>query len=415
MATAQAITSNVTLAADEELQKIVRRVYKIAVLAAEKAVAHQADPGKFLMPPDPDALERIMLDRLGSRPAFQQARAAAYFGGSFEASQQVRARRMGSLGRIDLRRNVPVLTQAKRLPAAATLSAERLETMLPHGPVFTGHDLPLAVETEPQEIDFSGFVKDENQLSQKKLARYQEILETIVELGLIEKKVPLPNFKPWSKLRLRILKTKCVDETNPETGDDEIRLGGYMIDPSGDMKQVGILNLGDSFDDGESITYNPPKIFGVHTLDPESIVVDGQTIEFGWPRTYMATLILSEADNGGFPKFLNALLEKLRDVVKAEVAAAVGAGVGGLIGVLGGPLGAAVGAAIGAAIGLLIDMLIDFFKSIWEDDVFVGVTLSQQLPLPIPPWGKATSPVGKVWWKGHGGHYQVYYDWEMLP
>jgi hypothetical protein len=419
----QTLTTNVTELSNVQIQSIGKRVYNAVVLAAEKAVGHLSDPRKFPMPTDKGSLENILLDRLRSRPSYQQERAKAHFSKLLSANSRQRTRLLGELGQINLRTQEPIIDQVQRLPSAVKLSEADVLNLPPHGPIFTSHTMSVAVDAD---LDHLAPLKSRevsqvnNLLQENKLRKLQELLKEVEFPEKGSQSLGLDFIKPWSKLQLRIHKTKCIDETDgflgSEAGDDEIRLSGYLIDPTGEMKKANFLNLGDSFDDGEVVSYAPPKIFDVHNIEKETIKINGKMVEIGWPRSYYATLILAEQDNGGFPEFLNNVLNAIKGWVKSEVVTAVAAAIGtGAGGTIGGPLGAAIGAIVGALIGWLIGSLIDFFKAIWEDDVFSAVTVAQTLAVPMPTWGKANSPQGYVWWKGHGGHYKVWYDWEMVP
>jgi hypothetical protein len=120
------------------------------------------------------------------------------------------------------------------------------------------------------------------------------------------------------------------------------------------------------------------------------------------------TLVLAEVDMGGLPDFLNQLL----NWVKAKVTAALAAALGGAIGASGGPVGAIIGAAVGVVVGLVFDL----FKSIWEDDIFKPATVSVNIPSLNARWagGKTDSPEGVITYTGHGGKYQVVYDWRLF-
>jgi hypothetical protein len=97
--------------------------------------------------------------------------------------------------------------------------------------------------------------------------------------------------------------------------------------------------------------------------------------------------------------------------VKGKVITALTTAIGGLIGTSLGPLGSLIGAAVGAAVGLVFEL----FKSIWEDDVFKPVTASVNIPSLTARWdGKTDSPEGVATFTGHGGKYQVVYDWRLL-
>jgi hypothetical protein len=204
-----------------------------------------------------------------------------------------------------------------------------------------------------------------------------------------------------NRLQLRIHKVKCLDETDgflgSEAGDDEIDLGGTTVDETGDTKKVTPFRVGSSFDDGEQVVFSPPRRFAMFNL----------TEGTAFPKSYFVTLVLAEVDMGGLPDFLNQLL----NWVKTKVVAALTAAIGGAIGASGGPIGAIIGAAVGAVVGLVFEL----FKSIWEDDVFKPATVSVSIPSLNARWsGKTDSPEGSVTFSGHGGKYQLTYDWQLL-
>jgi len=205
-----------------------------------------------------------------------------------------------------------------------------------------------------------------------------------------------------NKLELRIHKVKCLDETDgflgSEAGDDEIDLGGTTVDESGDTKKVNPFRVGSDFDDGEQKVYSPPKQFTWFNL----------TEGTAFPKSYFVTLVLAEADMGGLPDFLNQLL----NWVKAKVTTALTAALGGAIGASGGPVGAIIGAVVGAIAGLVFAL----FKSIWEDDIFKPATVSVSIPSLTARWpgNKTDSPESVITYTGHGGKYQVTYDWRLF-
>ncbi|MGE3976414.1 MAG: tachylectin-related carbohydrate-binding protein [Nitrospira sp.] len=205
-----------------------------------------------------------------------------------------------------------------------------------------------------------------------------------------------------SKLELRIHKVKCLDETSglagTESGTDEIDLGGTTVDESGDAEKVDPFRVRSDFEDGVEQIYWPPKQFASFDL----------TEGTDFPKSYFVTLVLAEMDNGGLPDVLHKLLMWVKEKVTTALAAAIG----GLIGVSGGPIGAAIGAAVGAAVGLIID----FIKDVWEDDAFKPATVRVDIPSLDARWpGDMTdSPEGIITYKGHGGEYQVIFDWHLF-
>jgi membrane protein YqaA with SNARE-associated domain len=71
-------------------------------------------------------------------------------------------------------------------------------------------------------------------------------------------------------------------------------------------------------------------------------------------------LVLAEADEGGFPEWLNKVLNLAKDWIKNEVTAAIGA-------------------VIGALVGWLLGKVINFFAAVRKDDIFTSVTVSEQM------------------------------------
>lgn len=201
---------------------------------------------------------------------------------------------------------------------------------------------------------------------------------------------------PLNKLELRIHRVKCVDETG-DLGADEINAAGVSVDESGDSKKVSAFRVR-SFHTGDAQTYAPPRRFTFFSLTESSVQ---------FPRSYFVTLALAEVDWGGFDDFLNELLAK----VKTQVVAAIAAAIGGAIGSPGGPIGIAIGIAVGWA----VTKIFEYLKSTWRDDLFQPVTVRTLIPSLTSRWsGKSDSPEYTVEYAGHGGRYQLVYDWRMF-
>ncbi len=66
-----------------------------------------------------------------------------------------------------------------------------------------------------------------------------------------------------TNLRLRIRSVKCVDETGnwaaEKFGNDEIHLGGFLIDDMGKPYKLSPLSIYPHFDDGEEKKFQPPR------------------------------------------------------------------------------------------------------------------------------------------------------------
>jgi hypothetical protein len=205
-----------------------------------------------------------------------------------------------------------------------------------------------------------------------------------------------------TKLEFRLHKVRCVDETGgffgEKAGDDEIDLGGTAVDETGDTHVIPKFRVGSSFDDGEQVVFSPPRSFTVFDLREGT----------AFPKSYFVTLVLAEVDMGGLSDFLNKLVQK----VKAKVIDILTKAVGVIIGSSGGPVGALVGIAVSFVVGKIFDLLV----SIWSDDIFKPVTTSVKIASLNAQWpgGKTDSPEEIATFEGHGGKYQVTYDWRMF-
>ncbi len=123
--------------------------------------------------------------------------------------------------------------------------------------------------------------------------------------------------------------------------------------------------------------------------------------------------MLAEIDAGGFSKFLNALIEKIKqEVIKAltPLATALGTTIGAMIGSGIPILGTAIGAAIGAIIGWAVGKIFEWLKSLWGDEIFKPITLRADVSSRNASW---QSSQGEVQWKDFGGEYRLWYDWSV--
>jgi len=212
---------------------------------------------------------------------------------------------------------------------------------------------------------------------------------------------------PASKLRFRIHRVKCLDETNPEwPGGDEIDLGGVACSiNNGATTKIPAYRVSSDFDDGEQKVYNPPREF--FTFDLKDIP--------GWPKQFTMTMALAEIDSGGFNDFLNKLLQSIRDKVVSLIVEKTGALVGAAFGTLIGSLGGIAGAIVGALVGWLVGELFDWLISLFGDDKFLPWTAQLDLPSVWHKWGAySDSHEESFWTKAHGGKYEVWFDWQLL-
>lgn len=205
-------------------------------------------------------------------------------------------------------------------------------------------------------------------------------------------------------IQLRIHKVKCVKETR-EWGDDEIAMGGFMIDDRGEMIRVPEFYVSKSFSTGETKAYAQPRPFASFVARK-----DGQR------KIVLATLAMAEKDHGGFASFLDevwskvtlqatifagalyaAVTELLPGWVTGAITAIAPAVLSGLL------VGALVGAALTAIFLLLGSML--------KDDIFDPVSTAFLIPTIDTP---VATPTAVAVYTGHGGKYEVTYDWAIV-
>lgn len=342
--------SQVADLADRRVREVAKRVLHTVLIASEKAVAMEAEPSVYKSPTDPSSLEQILLTRFRSLSADTRQAATVRVMRLAKAPAAERQKYFGDLVAIDLRSPHPVVEQVKTLPFPEKLKFPR---------------------THLQGLSVHG---------------------GLLAPGL----VPM---QTTGKLEFRIHKVRCVDETNPEFwGDDEIALGGTTVDETGDTKKVNQFTVRDDFDDGEQKVYSPPKQFTWFSL------MEGTE----WPKSYFVTLVLAEKDMGGLADYLNKLVDAVKKEVISSLTTAIGAGIGASGGI--------VGAVIGAAVGWIVGKAIEWLKEWWSDDIFPPRTLSVSIPSLTHRWagGVTDSPQGVARFIGHGGTYDVTYDWRLF-
>ncbi|MFT3944599.1 MAG: hypothetical protein QM705_12375 [Ancrocorticia sp.] len=206
-----------------------------------------------------------------------------------------------------------------------------------------------------------------------------------------------------SNLGLWITEIKCVDETDPEFwGDDEIALAGVEIDEDGDTRPINEIFIGKGFRDRTSRTY-PNWRYVSFSMD------EGQY----WPKRYTVSFLLAEKDNEGLQKCLNDIWGQIRDKVKIAITAAVGGAVTPVLGPI-------IGAAIGWAVAWVVDQFVRWIIGLFGDDIFPIQTVSMEMPSKSArwyysdgQWGNPASGIGTASFYGHGGHYQLKYQWRV--
>jgi hypothetical protein len=197
----------------------------------------------------------------------------------------------------------------------------------------------------------------------------------------------------YNNLTLRVHRVTCVDETDglfgSEAGEDEIDLGGTRILPNGQVEKINSQTVREDFDDGESQEYNPPWSLTIFNLTT---------------GIYTVSFILAEIDNGGLPDLLNDIVDWVKKKIGDEVEAAVNEQIDD----------STIAAAIAALVVLVFTEIWRLFKNIWEDDLFSPYTVTVSVPSLTAGFnGNSVSPQGVASFDGHGGKYEVLYDWQV--
>jgi hypothetical protein len=203
-------------------------------------------------------------------------------------------------------------------------------------------------------------------------------------------------------IQLRIHAVKCLKETS-EWGDDEIALGGLVVDDVGAIVRVPEFYVSKSFNTGETKAFNPPRPFANFTATKN-----------GQKKMLLAILALAEKDHGGFANFLNEVWSRVTlqatifagafYVVLSQLIPAFIQGFAIVASVLSGLL---IGALVGAALTAIFIAL----ASLLQDDIFKPVTAALYVPTIDEPFA---TPPEVASYSGHGGSYQVTYDWAVI-
>ncbi len=339
-----------------ELQAAGEKIKNALILAADRAVMHFAEPAKYPIDSTAGSAEQLFLAHLTSRKPAVQKTAVAKTTASL--GTPARMARLGALAEVDLRSKTPVLDQAAKLFGWA-----------------------------PQIHAKSG-----------------------AEPGPPPPPSPTAADAGNAAVRIRIRKITCVDNTDPDWGADDMIVGGSIVNDKGKSFEIGQSKIGEMEEDDKPVReYFPPRVFATCYLGAG---IKGSLEASSWPKVYIATVVLCEQDNGGFPDWLGKLLEVIKDKVQAWAVTALGA-VGETIGTALFPgLGTAIGAGIGALVGWLLDGIIGFFVSWWEDDVMPPVTSQCNVQGYARPGTVLTSPVLHWDIKGQGGEYKLELDWQ---
>ena len=350
---------------DQVLHTIALRVGKTLLLAAEKAVAHQADPKHYPSDESRDSLERIFLARLREFPAAQQRKVLRGAMPAVKAGIVARTSAYGDLNTVELASAVPVEEQVRTLtfPPGLTLSGSRLKSF----PAVHGNVMHV---TPPRTL--AGAAAGGPPVSSSRI------------------------------LEFRIHRLSCIDETGGVMeewcGTDTIFLSGVATGATGATAQIPEMRIG-AFDAGCVKEFTPPLPFCVFDLR------DGSD----WPKAFFVTLVLSDLEMGELAGFQKRIVQKAGDEVTSAIFAATGLSLEARGGILGG--------IVGAMTGWVAGWIFSDPGSWWNRDVFPPKTLSLEIPSRSAafPGGTPASPLFQARMRGRDGEYALAYDWRLAP
>jgi len=354
------VTNTFTLD-DAKLKAAGEQIKNALLLAADRAVLHFSAPAEYPIDAAVDSAEQLFLARLKTRKAAIQQKAVAKTVASLGTA--ARAARLGVLAEVDLKSRTPVLDQASRLIDLGAIAAAPAPAI-----AMSGAGPGPGPSTASDDAN--------------------------------------------AAIRCRIRKVTCIDNTDPDSGADDMIVGGAVINDKGKTFKIAQTKIGEMDEDDAPVkTYAPPKVFSASTL---AWGVNGSLEGSSWPKEYIATIVLCEEDNGGFPEWLDKLLQLIKDKVAQWAGTALGATIGAAIGTSLFPgLGTAIGAGIGALIGWVLGGIIDFFESWWEDDAMPPVTSKCTVSRYRQGGHVTTSDVQHWHIKGQGGDYKLEVDWQV--
>lgn len=197
-----------------------------------------------------------------------------------------------------------------------------------------------------------------------------------------------------TKLSLRIHRVKCVDETGgrwvEKIGNDEIYLGGFSIMPNGDTSPISVIPIYPHFDDGDVKVFNPPKHFFTFSV-PQT-----------FPADYGIGLVLIEKDNGGgASSAILQITQKAQELIKDKLPIPAAGGI--------------LGTVLTTVAAPLLSYILGRIVAGIRDDLFPPQMVAVSLTNSNHSWfGSNNSTEKTLRVSGHGGIYELTYDWEFV-
>lgn len=184
----------------------------------------------------------------------------------------------------------------------------------------------------------------------------------------------------FNKLDLVLRKVHCVDETNPESGDDDMVIGGLLVGASGNTNSANSFASG-HYDDGD-MTNHGAYPFGTFSLNTTP----------GYPKVFYCILQLIEVDTDEADA-----AKALTDVM-----------------ILVGTLVSSVNPAVGALVVAVAEAVQIFTGWLIDDDPFYpfGITLNLNSSNKFGADGRSGNwHTGNI--SDHGGTYRLGFYWQL--
>lgn len=236
------------------------------------------------------------------------------------------------------------------------------------------------------------------------------------------------------RFEIHLNSVRCNEETD-EVGADELMLGGHVIEPNGNIVDIGSWLVYDDFDQGEVMVFDwsvcrerGPEYSAYCPNGSAKDPYAGRRLvsskfPANTPASWAFVLVAGEQDDGGFGDLLNDFYAELKDEIDEAVV-----GLGGAVGSVAfswlGPIGSAIGAAIGAALSALFE----WFMNLWDNqDDFIAARsrtftfkhntekhLAQHEGRLPGPKGVIVGEMNAFDMVGDGGSYRVRYHWRVF-
>jgi hypothetical protein len=203
----------------------------------------------------------------------------------------------------------------------------------------------------------------------------------------------------FTGLKFFLQKVKCVEETSG-WGSDEIYMSANFVDETGDTSYHW-WRVSDDFDTGEIKNYGFPG----KELQYFNISEGGSK----FPKFYTAFLSMVEEDWGHMSEWFKDLYGKIKTALQEKLKQ-LGYKLGQAIGL------GEIGQLIGTVFGKLVDWLLDWIVQMFKNDYMGTFSSTVRLNNYTGSWAAVNDPYFN-WSRKfvkHGGHYHVWYGWQLV-